>query len=401
MSGQGESFEASASAVGYVYQFRRALLSCVEQLRVGIDWSLAIEAGDDIEVQADQQTGLWQLKHRKPGTRLTDSSTDLWKTLRIWSTALNSGTVHFDTTDLFLLTTADLAEGSAASLLQPTSSGVRNEAKALELLQEARTASTSDTNAKAYKAFDQLNPAQRALLLSRIQVLGKAPDIDQVKDLLRGEVALAVDRGLADAFIQRMEGWFLQRAVQQMRSPAPNPISGAEFDEAFTSLRNQFRPENLPIDLDVASLTGTVDDHADKVFVSQLGLVGVSEARIRIAVRDYLRAYEQRSRWLIENLVQPGEIGRYEQRLVEEWEIKFAIMEDELGPHAVEEEKRLHARRIYRWVEESARFPIRPQCDEAFVTRGSYQMLSDEQRVGWHPDFVSRLIALLEPVTAS
>jgi hypothetical protein len=34
------------------------------------------------------------------------------------------------------------------------------------------------------------------------------------------------------------------------------------------------------------------------------------------------------------------------------------------------------------------------------MTRGSFHMLADELRVGWHPEFLARLRHLLEPEAA-
>src|SRR2546422_125748 len=92
-------FEASASALGYVYQLREALHLCVGRLG-NLDWALAIEAGDDIEeVRRDGRT-YYQLKHRAPGTRMTNASVDLWKTLRIWAHAIHHEQLDLAQTDL-------------------------------------------------------------------------------------------------------------------------------------------------------------------------------------------------------------------------------------------------------------------------------------------------------------
>lgn len=398
MSGQRDPFEASAAAVGYLYQLRRALLFCVEQLETGLDWSVAIEASDDIEVQRDETTGWWQLKHRAPGTRLTDAATDLWKSLRIWATALAKDYDATNRPNLFLLTTADAPAGSAAYHLRPPGlCGARDETKALRHLEEARAASKSKTNKAAYEAWDKLNPEQRRDLLARVQVLDAGPNIEQATALIMGRAALAVGHDYAEAFLQRLDGWFLQRVVAQLRDPSAGPVTGLEFDQVFADRRNQFRPDNLPIDADVVDLDGEITDHTNRTFVRQLALAGVGENRVRRAIRDYLRAFTQRSRWSDGNLLRPGEIGDYERRLVEEWNTRFDIMADELGEEAAEEDKRREARVIYAWVEQHARFPIRPGCDEPFVTKGSYHLLADDLRVGWHPDFVARLMTLLEP----
>ncbi|WP_190021414.1 ABC-three component system protein [Streptomyces hiroshimensis] len=400
MSGKSDPFEASAAALGYLYQLRMALLVCVENLQTGFDWTVAIEAGDDIETVRDTSTDWWQLKHRAPGTRMTDASSDLWKTLRIWATAVADQQLILERTNLFLLTTGIAPEGTVGAYLAPSRpGGPRNEAEALKLLNAARTKSSasSSTAVANFAAWDALDTNQRMNLLSRIQVLDQADDITRTGSKLHGRAVLAVSRTHAQAFLQRLEGWFFQRCIAHLAGMGPGPVTGVEFDEVFDQRRNQFRPDSLPIDADVVDLTGDASEHTEKTFVRQLTLAGIGNRRIRMAVRDYVRAYEQRSRWSNENLLRPGELGDYERRLVEEWERRFNVMVDDLGEDAAESEMREQAKKIYAWVEQDARSKIREGCDEAFVTTGSYQMLADEIRVGWHPDFEARLMALLEP----
>ncbi|MEU8387691.1 hypothetical protein [Micromonospora sp. NPDC048843] len=76
-------FEATASALGYAYQFRYSPARALELFKEGPDWRIAIEPGDDAEKLAASNRELAQLKQRAPGTRLTDASVNLWKTLRI------------------------------------------------------------------------------------------------------------------------------------------------------------------------------------------------------------------------------------------------------------------------------------------------------------------------------
>ncbi|WP_439674014.1 ABC-three component system protein [Embleya sp. MST-111070] len=400
MSGKSDPFEASAAALGYLYQLRMALLVCVEHLQTGLDWTVAVEAGDDIETVSDTATNWWQLKHRAPGTRMTDASSDLWKTLRIWATAVSEQQMDLERTNLFLLTTGIVPTGSAGSFLVPNRpGGARDEAEALKLLNTARANSAAKSSAaKAnFAAWDALDANQRLSLLKRIQVLDEANDITKAGEQLQGRAALVVGHIHASAFLQRLEGWFLQRCIAHLAGTGSGPVTGVEFDDIFDQRRNQFRPDNLPIDVDVVDLHGEAAEHTEKTFVRQLTLAGIGNARIRMAVRDYVRAYEQRSRWSNENLLRPGELGEYERRLVEEWQRRFNVMIDDLGEDAAESEMRREAKKIYAWVEQDARYRIRPGCDEAFVTTGSYQMLADEERVGWHPDFEARLMALLEP----
>ncbi|MFF2787660.1 ABC-three component system protein [Streptomyces sp. NPDC058049] len=397
MADREPDFEASASALGYVYQLRKALQLCVSRLG-SLDWSLAIEAGDDIEEVTDEGRTYYQLKHRAPGIRLTNASVDLWKTLRIWAHGIAHGQLDLDETDLVLLTTAALPDGSVGSWLQARDSGCRDEARALAALEATRKTSKSDALVKPFKAFDLLTDQQRALMVSRIQVIGNAPDVDAVEGQLRQSAVTAVGREHATSFLVRLEGWFFRRTIQQLRAGGLDAISGLDFDEVFSDLRNQFGRANLPIDEDIAGLEPDLTQYAGQPFIRQLELIELGSSRVSRAVRDYMRAVTQRSRWLGENLLLPGELSRYERRLIEEWEELFDDMVDGLGAQAAEVEKVAAARRIYKWAMTEAQRRIRPECDEPFVSKGSFHMLADDYRVGWHMDFGARLMAVLEPV---
>jgi len=91
-----------------------------------------------------------------------------------------------------------------------------------------------------------------------------------------------------------------------------------------------------------------------------------------------------------------GDLDRYEDRLVEEWDILFQQMRDELGDLASEEAKKQAAQTLYKWVETGMHHPIRQGVTEPVVARGTYQMLADCQKAGWHPEFVERLRQLME-----
>ena len=58
-------------------------------------------------------------------------------------------------------------------------------------------------------------------------------------------------------------------------------------------------------------------------FVRQLQTVGVGSLRLQFAKRDFYRASAQRSRWVRQSLLFDGEVGRFERRLIEEWQPRF------------------------------------------------------------------------------
>ena len=122
----------------------------------------------------------------------------------------------------------------------------------------------------------------------------------------------------------------------------------------------------------------------------QLRLVDVSEQEVGATVFDYYRAYEQRSRWARKNLLLDGEAENYDRTLLDAWERRFLGQMADVDGDTGEPGKRALGRRVFRWSREYQK-PFRNR-DELWLSSGSFQMLADIRRVGWHPDFEERLL---------
>lgn len=399
------TFSAADSALGYLYQVRVALLWSLRRARAGADFVVSLETLDDVTFESVQATGptpdeLLQTKHhRKSEASLSDASGDLWKSLRVWFEGHANNTIP-SSTALYLLTTGAAPKDSAAWFLR--SNGARDVGKALQILESVTQISDSQANAPAYMAFSAVSGAARRAILDNVVVLDRAPGVLTIDDDLKAEVHWSAETKHLDAFLQRLEGWWLRRVIKQLAAvPQPGGILSGEIEAEMTELREQFKQDNLPIDDDL--LQFTLDDathaaHEGYRFVHQLKLIEAGKRRVAAAIRDFYRAFEQRSRWLREDLLLVGDLSRYERKLVEEWELVFEAAKDEIDATAAEAAKRRAARSILAWAEKAS-IPIRPGVTEPFVVRGSFHMLADEKapRIGWHPDFHDRLAELLSP----
>lgn len=399
MSGPGNgknSFSAADSALGYLYQVRLALLWSLQKLKAGTDFIVSLETLDDVafETKGDPAELLQTKHHQSRKAALTDSSVDLWKSLRVWFEGVSTRSIPSNAT-LYLLTTATAPTGSAASKLRRSD---RDVDAALNALTPVAQTSSNQTNATAYGVFLKASPQERRAVLEMVVVLDSAPHVSDLDQEIKAEVFWASERKFHEPFLDRLEGWWLRRALKQLVSIAQGDrILAGEIEAEMSDLREQFKQESLPIDDDL--LTFTLDEatqaaHSESNFVRQLEIIKAGKRRIAAAVRDYYRAFEQRSRWVRNDLLLVGELDKYEQRLVEEWEIVFEAMKDELGADFADEAKEKAARDVLKWAERTT-FPIRPNVTEPFVTRGSLHMLADGMRVGWHPDFENRLAQLL------
>ena len=388
-------YSAASSALGYLYQVRYALLESLRRLRKGQEFIVSIEALDDVVFEKDGEAPeLLQTKHHlNRAADLTDSSPDLWKTLRIWCVAIGADNVPQGTIYL-LITTALTTDGHAAHYLKPGDS--RSPDTAMERLNSTADSSTSQANAKAYQAYRSLNQDQRKRLLQNVLVVDAAPTISDLDTELREVTYGFAAKKFLESFLQRLEGWWYRRAIQHLVNDEAKPILSEELDSETASLREQFKEESLPIDDDIMSASVDASGYQDRLFVHQLRLIETGNRRIFHAIRNFFRAFEHRSRWIREDLILVGDLERYEERLIEEWDILFQQMRDELGEEASEESKKIAAQTLYKWVETATHPQIKPGVTEPSISRGTYQLLSDSQRVGWHLEFEERLRQLLE-----
>jgi hypothetical protein len=389
-------FDASASAVGYLFQCKYALAAALQRMD-GRPLLVEIETLDDVVFPSGESPlDLLQLKHHQGDNppALSTASKDLWSSLRIWAARLSDGQLDDDSL-LYLITTAECAADSAPALLRVAGNDVEQAAQLLLEYAEGTDALSTKAGREAYL---KLQPSQRLRLLDRIRVIDNEQTIDDLDGRL--EARLLFVRPSKVAYVREaMVEWWYRRCAEHLSGKYPGGISSAEIAMKIESIGDSLAADNLPIDVSEPEDTD-LHDFGDRVFAKQLALLPVSSARVLQAAKDYMQAFTQRSRWLGNELLAVGDLAVYEDKLLGEWRRRFNVMCDELGPTAAEDEMKREARALYKWVELEADFPIRPRCTAGFVTRGSYQMLSEQVRVGWHPNFETLLDGAISEETA-
>ena len=199
---------------------------------------------------------------------------------------------------------------------------------------------------------------------------------------------------------ERLEGWWNDAVIKQLTGARTEGIFGYEVSDKLSAFAEEYKADNLPITFRGKVPADEIDTENDpRLFVVQLREIGISSNRIRNAILDYYRAFEQRSAWARENLLVSGEIEEYEDRLVDEWsrykDVVFEKLEETTAPRTCCAKP---AATLYNWADfetgkiESLR--IRARVTEPYVLRGSFHILADatpEPRVYWHPRFLDRL----------
>lgn len=380
-----DRFGAAGASLGFQYQTRYALLLL---LRAEPGYAMTLEKTDDIALERDDNTGEWvQTKHHGGATALGDASPDLWKTLRNWSSQMLDGSLDPHSQTLILVTTSTIKGGTAASLLRPDASGGRDEEKALGMLAEAARRSKAASVKKYYGEFARLERDGQLELLRSVIILGSEPNAEKIKESIKKELRLASPQGKADAFIERVEGWWFDLAVKSLSRGTP--IRYTDLQAKITDIRNHFGTRSLPVDYASASLPAA-ERSATRTFVRQLEIVGVSPERQEDARLDFYKASSQRSRWTADDLVMIGELPEYDKKLTRYWSDLFYRMKEDLGDCDDEKTLRDRGREHYNATIDT-NVKVRPDVSDPYVMRGSLHMLADKPEIGWHPNYASMI----------
>lgn len=391
--------QAVEQMIGYLYQVRYALALLLDNDNEELQ--ISIEKFDDIAFSKnDTPKQLIQLKHHvKKHGNLTDASTDLWRTLKVWIDAICSKVVSVENTKFLIITTASAPSGTAAYYLKNNDS-LRDIEAAYNQLLDVCSKSENKAHIQYYNSFLQTDETAIKKLLNNLIVIDCASDIVDIEKVYRRNIRYSCQPKFENQICERLEGWWYQKSIEALCSDEPIFVTQNQIRSFIVSVSQEYSDDNLPIDIwDIASDINEDELPPDeKVFYEQLKLILVGNNRIRTALRDYYRAFRQRANWVRNDLLYVNELDHYEQRLIDEWDHCFAEMQDTLadyGDSSDESVKAKYGKLLFSQIE-GKDIRIRPKCSEAFVMRGSYHILANQLKVGWHIDFYSRLSNLLK-----
>ncbi len=321
-------FDASPSMLGYIYQIRFALYLSLKKLSDLADpehFNVSIEKLDDIAFDCDgSPEELLQTKFHGDKGNLTDRSPDIWKTIRIWAESIKSGEISLGNVILSLVTTQVVVDSSLACLL---GTGPKRDIDKAQQIMSEICEESNQTNDKGYKAFKNLSVAERHSLLSAIFVVGRSADLLKIREKMKPIARQSVPIQAVDAFLDRIEGSWFKWVVEALSNTPSGVINLGVLQELVESIRPEYSLTNLPAEY-VDALPDAMDvDNDIRIFVRQMRLFSAPKKLIELAIINYYRAFEQRSKWVGNGLLNPGEISGFDRKLYEKWCEQQAFME--------------------------------------------------------------------------
>ncbi|MFN1193186.1 ABC-three component system protein [[Kitasatospora] papulosa] len=388
------SHSAAPNAIGYQHQTWWALVELLQSGAGRPDAALSLELYDDVAWEREgTATELLQVKHHMGQHRtLTDSSTDVWRTLKVWMDEASPADAAGP--GLALVTTEIAAAGSAVAALRPHT---RDEREALRLLEHVARTSESKQTDVARRQFLGLGVAARLTFLSRIRVIDRSPHIEDVADQVKRHLHWALPPGHEDLFLAMVWRWWDDMALALLQG-RQRGVDVGDAQAAIADIRDQFTRQNLPTlvelaDVDAGDLQQKYRTHP---FVQQMHWVAFPPRNLQKAIVDYYRAYTHSVRWLEEDLIGLTELTRFEDELVDEWEREFEWMLDTLDEDAGDDEKKTAGKQLLRQLLGQTSLAVRSRYNDPYFARGQRHVLADTGRIGWHADFETRIADLLK-----
>lgn len=385
-------FSAKEPSLGYFYQIKYALLILLTHSKEFENPKVRIENLDDIEIEDVNTLHLLQTKlHIKNKANLTDASVDFWKTIRIWSEHIKNGLIDLDNTIFNLITTEEIP---TSSILYKFKSKLTLDSEILEViksLDKISIDSTNKKNDKAYLAYQNLSIENKKSLIKRIRIIDNSIGITEINTKIKKELIFSTYPSTIDAFLEILEGWWFQKSIDNLTSQI-DFISSSELQLKIANISDSFQADNLPnhfpIQLEITD--EDVESLKERTFLKQLELIKIktTSKTLKLAISDFRRAFEQRSKWLRLHLLNPDEEEEYDIKLHDYWKNIFDIMCDEAEDKSIEELIELgKGFYVEQFAKTCPQIKIREKFNEDYLTRGSYQMLADSKKIGWHPNY--------------
>ena len=394
-----ETHAAEGSALGFWYQAFYALLTLVSLTTD--DAAVGIEQLDDVELRADGQKLLFQLKHSISANppAITIKSRSLWRTMKVWIDALP--TLNLAETTLHLVAVGKIpqdcplrtlinADADRTALVAAMTEEANRVLAARDAAANTKKALPYGDRVDGCQAFLNLTETVRLNVLRRVVIRPNSPTITEIEKQIATHFHFVLPEHRA-AVAKRLIEWWDRQVVYSLCGERERVITRAELQSQIMTIVADLEQEKLIPEFETV---GPPDDYQpDGMLARQIALVKGKPFDLKRAIREEWKAREQRGRWLMDNPAMASKISAYDQVLREHWSDRHAEMADACAD-LKDDDKCTSGLQLLRWTHNDAPIAVRPIAagwGAAYYIRGSYQVLAINLKVGWHPDYETLL----------
>lgn len=373
---------AAGQLFGYSLQFPRALLRL---LQADIGSKIGIEVCGDVAIFFPEGIILTEEdKSSLSRNALADTSINLWKTFYNWINAINDKELNAKTDRFILYTNHTVPDDAIAKKLSNAHSQEEIDA-AIQSAQEKLKKISEDKGLFKLKKNvleSNLNVFKEIIPQFELVVDNKA---DDVYDSIRNELLKKlVSENHIEYLLEALTGW-VQKTINQLIAEKKQAIiSFSDFYQQFQYLFTQIKSKQTLIDFALSKMPATQEltEKANKrpIYVRQLEVIKSSQDEVIRAVSDYFKADANRQQWIEKGLVNEPSMQDFEDRLLSYYDNSRQRI---LLTTAQEPEEKQGKLILLDCQQRQELIADMNPPDR--TVQGSYHVLSDELRIGWHP----------------
>lgn len=340
---------------------------------------------DDIAVHfADGSLLLEQTKSALSTNPISDWSEDLWKAFANWIVQIEDGSFGSHSVEFRLYVTPSKVGNFATKL---NDAQTADEVSAV--IESIRSAlKKRSTPPACYENVDALLNASEDTQRKLVSNFSLCAVDDDPIDPIRGLLNLTIDSASVDLIARSgigQAGQALDREIRQRKAPI---LSVDNFRKAFHSFvrtsnlanyLSSFAPE--PAEEDLIAVADS-----RPIFIRQLELINISSEEKQRAVSDFMRTSADRTDWAEAGYIMPDSLDTWDNDLEAYFHSTRGDVEDLHGARDAETKGRL----IYRSCGRHNP-PLDGRAVPPHFVNGSFNGMSEQKRIGWHPDFSNLL----------
>lgn len=380
MPAKSAKHSAAGPYLGYGLQTVRF---CIRLLTEPVSATVYLEDGDDVSVHyQDGSTLLEQTKQVKKNP-VANWSTDLWKTIHNWLED-HSPIATGPAARLCLYITPPHPPGPFAAALDAAKTPDEVAALVAQIATEVAAAAKKSEAMMFAQRFLDAPPAEQHALACRFELIAQSDPLQPIYD----RYAPSVSPQLLDRIASYALGEAKRQSDKLLSLGKPAGMNAGAFKDL---IRTFIEHINLPAYFDFDAPKPTAKDVEAKLagkprFIRQLELIKVDKQQQLNAVSDYLRTATNKTNWGAEGTLLPQSLDQFEEDLVSRHK---AICDSVEAVHsALDDIKRGNA--IYAECRQIA-IPLHGKSVPEHFTHGCFNELSDDKRIGWHPNFLDLL----------
>jgi len=320
-----------------------------------------------------------------------DKSEKIWKTLLNWVLAVESGDVDPTKTNFVLFVLQPKDKGPIVTKLH----AVKDSTQAVVFLSELRSfikQTESDSKQKGEPLPQWLRTAKKvakkpdatlANVIVRTAIeFGSGAPVDEILGVLNKH---PIKPDLRIDVAQKLLGWAQDRLTKQISQKIPARVCYDDFHPVYVRTVQIYSGGHLPLPpfSKVPGEAALIDLIRSSKFAEQMRLVQCGDDFLIEAAIEFMRAAEERTLWCQKGeVVSRQSFDDFDKAITAYWRKKKQITETAYKHQPAEERGKL------LWAECALhREKLEGRDTPDFYTPGSFHTLSNEMRLGWHPDY--------------